>query len=101
MTRNEFFGSKLNTTLLLILIILMIFALRVMYQDREVYLHPLTPIDIHVTTPQPVPQQSQSAQEKISGHAEDLVSFSVKPGDHVSGILNFTGSVKGGYFFEG
>jgi hypothetical protein len=33
-----FFGSKLNTALLLILIILMVIALRWMYQDREKYL---------------------------------------------------------------
>jgi len=31
----------------------------------------------------------------------DLVSFSVKAGDKVSGLLNLSGSVKGGYFFEG
>jgi hypothetical protein len=77
----------------------MIFALRLMYQNKEAYLHPFTQADTQANnSAQPVPQ---SPQEKISGHAEDLASFSVKPGDHVSGILNFTGSVKGGYFFEG
>lgn len=38
---------------------------------------------------------------EITGNKDDLVSFSVKPGDEVSGILNLIGSVKGGYFFEG
>ena len=37
---------------------------------------------------------------KISGNKDDLVSFSVKPGDTVSGVLNFVGTVKGAYFFE-
>ena len=35
---NKFFGSKLNSALLLILIILMIFALRIMLKDKETYL---------------------------------------------------------------
>jgi hypothetical protein len=35
--QNKFFGSKLNTLLLFILIILMVFALRWMSQDREKY----------------------------------------------------------------
>lgn len=36
--QNNFFGSKLNTILLLILIVFMIFALRVMLKDKETYL---------------------------------------------------------------
>ncbi len=38
---------------------------------------------------------------KILGNEKDLVSFSVEPGSSVSGILAVTGSVQGGYFFEG
>lgn len=38
---NNFFGSKLNSVLLLILIILMSLALRVMYQNPAVYIDPL------------------------------------------------------------
>jgi len=38
---------------------------------------------------------------EILGNKEDLVSFSVKPGDTVSGILNLSGSVRNAYFFEG
>jgi len=34
---NNFFGSKLNTVLLFILIILMVIALRWMYQERNKY----------------------------------------------------------------
>lgn len=36
----------------------------------------------------------------IEGNTEDLVSFSVLPGQEVSGILNVAGAVQGGYFFE-
>ena len=35
--QNNFFGSKLNTVLLLILIVLMVFALRIMLKDKEIY----------------------------------------------------------------
>ena len=38
---------------------------------------------------------------EILGNKEDLVSFSVKPGETVSGILNLSGSVRNAYFFEG
>lgn len=38
MKYNEFFGSKLNSVLLLILIILMVFAIRMMFQNKELYL---------------------------------------------------------------
>lgn len=38
---------------------------------------------------------------EVLGDKEDLVYFSVEPGDTVSGVLNLSGSVKGGYFFEG
>lgn len=47
--------------------------------------------------------QKQTPEQKleIEGNIYDLVSFSVKPGDTVSGVLNFSGAVKGAYFFEG
>jgi spore germination protein GerM len=38
---------------------------------------------------------------EVLGNKEDLVSFSVKGGDSVSGVLNLTGTVKNAYFFEG
>ena len=37
---------------------------------------------------------------EILGNKEDLISFSVNPGENVSGVLAFVGSVQGGYFFE-
>lgn len=38
---------------------------------------------------------------QVEGSKEDLISFSIKPGQEVSGKIIFTGSIKGGYFFEG
>jgi hypothetical protein len=83
-----FFGSKLNTALLLILIILMVIALRWMYQEREKYL------------PNAQIQSSTNLEPQIEGNKEDLVSFSIKPGQEVSGKVHMTGTLSGGYFFE-
>ena len=41
---------------------------------------------------------------QILGNTEDLVSFSIKPGQEIKGSfteMEYTGSIKGGYFFEG
>ncbi len=38
---------------------------------------------------------------QIEGNKEDLISFSIKPGQEVSGKMKVTGSLKGAYFFEG
>lgn len=35
--QNKFFGTKLNSVLLVVLIILMVFALRIMLQNKEMY----------------------------------------------------------------
>lgn len=37
----------------------------------------------------------------VGGNEDDLVSFSIKHGQEVSGIIKATGVLKGGYFFEG
>ncbi len=37
---------------------------------------------------------------QIEGNKEDLVSFSIKPGQEVSGKVNINGIIKGAYFFE-
>jgi len=39
-------------------------------------------------------------ESKIEGNKDDLVFFSVAPGDTISGILNFSGTIKNAYFFE-
>lgn len=91
MKYNEFFGSKLNTVLLLILIVLMIIALRVMFQNKETYL----PFAVKETNTDETPSPA------IFGNKDDLVFLSVLPNQQVSGKVDLTGSVKGGYFFEG
>lgn len=45
-------------------------------------------------------KQSNNANTEILGNKNDLVSFSIKPGEKVSGITKIIGSVQGGYFFE-
>lgn len=39
--------------------------------------------------------------EKVEGNTDDLISFSIKPGQEVTGKMKVTGIIKGGYFFEG
>ena len=38
---------------------------------------------------------------QIEGNKEDLVSFSIKPGQEVSGKMKVTGAISGLYYFEG
>ncbi|OGI88414.1 hypothetical protein A2995_00965 [Candidatus Nomurabacteria bacterium RIFCSPLOWO2_01_FULL_33_24] len=38
---------------------------------------------------------------EILGNKEDLVSFSISPGQEMSGVQKITGVIKGAYFFEG
>ena len=89
MDKNKywFFGSKLNTGLLLILIILMIVALRFMYSNKATYL--------------PAINEKEVNSSMMEGNKEDLVSFSIKPNQEVSGLFKATGTITGGYFFEG
>lgn len=49
----------------------------------------------------PVIDNSVIPSIQVLGNQSDLVSFSVDPGEKVSGVLTVAGSVKGGYFFEG
>jgi hypothetical protein len=96
---NNFFGSKLNSVLLFILIILVSGAIYIMLQNREVYLGVF---------------QGEKEEEKVNiieepmlykdgilGNKDDLISFSIAPYTKVHGILSYRGVIKGGYFFEG
>lgn len=89
MDKNKywFFGSKLNTALLSILIILMIIALRFMYHNKATYL--------------PAINEKEVSSSMMEGNKEDLASFSIKPNQEVSGLIKSTGTISGGYFFEG
>lgn len=94
-----FFGSKLNSVLLLILIILMVFALRFMYQDKEKYLSGLSKEAQDWAEVENRADKNNTNQ--IEGDKESLISFSIKPGQEVSGVMRATGVLRGGYFFEG
>ncbi|MFA6393220.1 MAG: Gmad2 immunoglobulin-like domain-containing protein [Candidatus Paceibacterota bacterium] len=100
-----FFGSKLNSVLLLVLIILMIFAIRIMLQNKETYLPFIYQNDekyAHTTALEigKGNQLNNANREQILGNKEDLVIFSVAPNTKVHGILSYIGVIKGGYFFE-
>lgn len=81
-------NSKLNTILLAIVIVLLIVVVLFITKKADA----------------PVINNNENnlsvIDTKILGNAKDLVSFSVNPGEKVSGILTVTGSVQGGYFFE-
>ncbi len=85
-----FFGSKLNTALLLVLIVLMVFAIRIMKEEPDKYFPEFTQNKIE-----------QTAVYGVLGNKDDLVFFSIVPNTKVNGILSYRGQVKGGYFFEG
>src|SRR3989344_341035 len=80
---DKFCGSKLNTVLLDVLIILMIVAIKIMLQDKGTYFPTLEQKKVEQTAP------------------SDLVSFSILPGAKVHGVVSYIGVIKGGYFFEG
>lgn len=40
-------------------------------------------------------------ENEILGKKEDLIAFTILPGSKISGILEFSGSIKGAWFFEG
>jgi hypothetical protein len=46
-------------------------------------------------------QVGQGVNTGILGNESDLVFLSIVPNVKVAGILNLTGEIKGGYFFEG
>lgn len=87
--KNEFFGSKLNTVLLIVLVILVVIALSFMFKNKDTYIDPIIG---NKTEP--------STENKILGNKDDLVSFSIAPGTKVRGVVSYSGVIKGAYFFE-
>ncbi len=92
-----FFGSKLNTVLLLVLIILMVIAIKMMLQNKETYLPFLEKKVVTIDSTMPKIEN----KEQILGNKDDLISFSIWPNTKVSGVVSYRGVIKGGYFFEG
>lgn len=76
--------SKINTVLLVILIVLVgYFAF---FKNKAVA--PTTP------------DTNQPTTSDILGNKEDLISFSILPNSKVRGVVSYSGEIKGGYFFE-
>lgn len=79
--------SNTNTILLSLIVVLLLGSVFVVKKEAK------------------APTKNNNKQENIIpqvlGNKNDLNYFSVKPGDKVYGNLNFSGSVSGGYFFEG
>ncbi len=92
---NKFFASKLNSVLLVVLIILMVFAIKIMLKDKTTYF-PYLPED---KTEQEKPVETID-KTNILGNKDDLISFSIWPNTKVHGIVSYRGVIKGGYFFE-
>lgn len=90
-----FFGSKLNTALLAILIILMVVAIHIMLRNEALYLPSLANGNMPAQAPA-VPAPEVSGPNKA-----DLAAFSIAPGGAVHGVTTFTGTLPGSYFFEG
>ncbi len=64
----------------------MVVAIKMMMQNKDLYFGPFV---------------GEAMVFEISGNKSDLISFSIAPGQRVSGIVKATGSVKNNYFFEG
>ena len=97
--QDKFFGSKLNSILLLILIILVVGAIYIMLQNKETYLNVFQK-QAQVTNVDKT-QEPMQTKEGILGNKDDLISFSILPYTKVHGILSYRGVIKNGYFFEG
>ncbi|MCM2339351.1 MAG: Gmad2 immunoglobulin-like domain-containing protein [Burkholderiales bacterium] len=101
---NKFFGSKLNSILLLILILLVLGVIYVMFQNKETYLSVFKPSLISNKNTEDVVNRAQEPlqfKDGIWGNKDDLISFSIMPYTKVHGVLSYRGVIKGGYFFEG
>lgn len=94
-----FFGSKLNTALLLVLIVLVGGAIYIMLQNKETYLSVFQKqVPVENIDQTQLPMQTKDG---ILGNKDDLISFSISPYMKVHGVLSYRGVIKGGYFFEG
>lgn len=98
--QDKFFGSKLNTVLLFVLIILVVGAIYIMLQNKETYLN-IFEKQVPVENVIDKTQEPLIIKDGILGNKDDLISFSVLPYTKVHGILSYRGIIKGGYFFEG
>ncbi len=88
-------NSKLKTnTILLIVLIILVLGIGLMLINKNP----------NKKETQDSYQKTQTTEDgqvfQIEGNKEDLISFSLKPGQEVSGKTTIDGIIKGGYFFE-
>jgi hypothetical protein len=94
-------NSKLNTILLVILIILAALCLwKITDKDGE-DVSDLNEIKIEQTENKNDEEDISEPTPVITGNASDLVSTSIVAGSVVSDSVNWIGILKGAYFFEG
>jgi len=98
--QNKFFGSKLNSILLLVLIILIVFAIKIMLRNEREYFGVFQPNKIQVEKPVIDTTMPEIPKENILGNKDDLISFSIRPNTKVHGVVSYRGIIKGAYFFE-
>lgn len=98
--QNKFFGSILNSILLLILIILMVIAIRLMLQNKEIYFPVADNQTVSDVTKDKI-TEPVLVKTDILGNKDDLIYSSILPHAKVHGPTSYRGIVKGGYFFEG
>ena len=94
---KKFFGSKLNSVLLIVLIILMVIAIAIMLRNEKEYFgvfQKSVPVNVIDKTQTLIPK------DNLLGDKEALISFSIWPNTKVRGIVSYRGVIKGAYFFE-
>jgi len=79
----------MNSLLLFIILILVVVCLFLLLGNKKT-------VDNKI-----IENDDTSKVVEVLGNEKDLVDFSIEPGSKVSGTLIVTGSVQGGYFFEG
>ncbi|MFA6273759.1 MAG: Gmad2 immunoglobulin-like domain-containing protein [Candidatus Paceibacterota bacterium] len=79
-------------TISIIVFVILIFVVLVLFSNGKIVSNPTEKIVNNI---------EEKNNSEILGNKEDLISFSIIPGQKVSGIQEVSGVIKGGYFFEG
>lgn len=89
--------SKIITIIILVAIVAVAGTL-FLIGNKNIVLSPALSVSKNVFT---TPSDVKSNLESTDNNKSDLVSFSIPMLSQVSGIKEITGTIKGGYFFEG
>lgn len=88
--------SQIITILIIITVLLLAIGL-FLIGNKQTALAPVAEVDV-------VSEQENNeikSNTEILGNKDDLISFSIEPGQKVSGLMKISGILKGAYFFEG